>query len=575
MRINKIQLHNFRAIKDGIFNLNNYSLLIGENNSGKSTVITAIRMFYEDDGLKFNDARDFPKFKTEDITSWIEIEFQLTDDESSNLKDEYRIEGNKLKVRRYFKSENKELVDSKNSNIYAYENGNLSSNYFYGAKNISQTKLGKVIFIPEISKTSDTLKFSGPSPLRDITNFVFSKIVKNSPSYSALNSAFDSFNEEFDKESKSDDFTLNSLQTDINYDLKSWEVSFGLRINPIKPADIVKTLFSHYITDNNLGDKEVDIASLGQGVQRHLIYTLLKLTAKYVDKKEEKKKDFSPNFTLILFEEPEAFLHPTQQEQLNISLSKVSSENQILISTHSPIFVSKNIDNLTSIVKLDRANGIAKIFQIEKSELDDLLNSNAGLYKHLSDLLGDTTISDALKKEIRKKHLGDDVPDMPAKLYDESFKYFLWLDSERSSAFFAKHVIICEGATEKIFLDFLINTKWNDLKGRQMYFLDSLGKFNIHRFMNLFGKLGITHSVLFDSDNDKGVHDKINGFIENNKNSFTKKIQSFDKDFEAFLNISLPSRNDLKPLNIMTKYDANDIEDEKISELKKLIEEIL
>ena len=108
-----------------------------------------------------------------------------------------------------------------------------------------------------------------------------------------------------------------------------------------------------------------------------------------------------------------------------------------------------------------------------------------------------------------------------------------------------------------------------------MYFLDSLGKFNIHRFMNLFGKLGITHSVLFDSDDDKGVHDKINAFIGNNRNSFTKKIKSFDKDFETFLNISLPNRNDLKPLNIMTKYDTNSIEDEKILELKKLIEEIL
>ena len=575
MRIETIHIHNFRSISDGEFKLSDYSILIGENNSGKSTIITALRAFYEDEGFKFNDSRDFPKFETKDKESWIELEFLLTDEEFANLKDEYKIEGNKLKVRRYFKSENKSLVDSKNSNIYAYENGELSNNYFYGAKNVSQAKLGRVIFIPEISKVSDNLKFSGPSPLRNITNFVFSRVIKDSEAYSSLNKAFESFNQEFEQESKNDEFSLNNLKSDINEELKNWDIEFGLRINPISPNDIVKNLFSHYITDKHLNNKEVDINSLGQGVQRHIIYILIKLTAKYVEKKSSKKKEFSPDFTLILFEEPEAFLHPTQQEQLNLNLSKISKESQVLITTHSPLFISKNIEALTSLIKLKRENGKTNIFQITKSQLDDLFSDNASLFKHFSDLLNDTFIPEEIKRTIRRRHLGENDPDLSAKIYDESFKFFLWLDAERSSLFFAKHVIICEGATEKSFFDLLLDSEWQDLRTKQIYFLDCLGKYNIHRFMNLFKYLGIRHSVLFDSDADSSIHSYLNDFIERNKNEYTIAIDSFEKDLESFLDVTLPDRKDLKPLSIIKKYTNNEISVEKIKELRSKIEALL
>lgn len=66
-----------------------------------------------------------------------------------------------------------------------------------------------------------------------------------------------------------------------------------------------------------MNDQRISINCFGQGMQRHLIYTLIRVGAKYIGKKEEKKKEFSPDLTIVLFEEPEAFLHPTQQEFLN------------------------------------------------------------------------------------------------------------------------------------------------------------------------------------------------------------------------------------------------------------------
>ena len=159
---------------------------------------------------------------------------------------------------------------------------------------------------------------------------------------------------------------MKTIEDEINSELKNWEIKFGIKINPIKPPDIVKSLLSHYIQDNNLSDnKEIEVTSLGQGLQRHLIYTLIKLSSNYTDKKEEKKKEFSPDFTLILFEEPEAFLHPSQQEQMNLNLQKIATENnqQILITTHSPIFVCKNTMALNSIIKIQKKKAIQIYFK--------------------------------------------------------------------------------------------------------------------------------------------------------------------------------------------------------------------
>jgi len=574
MKLGSIKIHNFRSVKEVKFSPENYAVLVGANNAGKSNTLTALRIFYEDE-IKFNDKIDFPKFQTEDEESWIEIEYLLNDDEFRNLEEKYKNPGNILKVRKYLKSEDQEKVKVDQSNIYGYENNILSEKLFYDAKNISQAKLGTVIYIPEVITTDETLKLTGPSPLRDIITFVMKKVVKTSESFESLNKDFEEFNKKFREEESKEGFSLNKLREEINDSLKEWEIEINLNINPIKTEGIIKNLVSYHAIDKNF-DREIDIKCLGQGLQRHLIYTLIKLSSRYTEKKTYKKKEFSPELTMILFEEPEAFLHPSQQEFLNTSLRLLSKEEdqQIIVTTHSPIFVSKNIEDISNLIKLKRKNGITHVFQVSEDTRKNIIEQNNELAQLLQSKLDDPSVGNSIKNSI-KKILGDTEEAM--RMEEESIRYLLWLDSERCCAFFTDIVLICEGATEKIFIEYLIKNKWENLREKRIYILDAMGKFNIHRYMNLFKELGIFHSVLADEDEDRNVQEFINQFIEGQKNEFTRSIDFFDKDIETFLDIKPPpsNRKDKKPLNVMWNYFKGNISTDNIDALKGKVEGLL
>ncbi len=85
MKIREIVLHNYRSIKNAKFYVADYGLLIGANNSGKTSVLDALRNFYEKD-IKFDPQRDFPKFPTDDKESWMEIEYNMTKDEADSIR---------------------------------------------------------------------------------------------------------------------------------------------------------------------------------------------------------------------------------------------------------------------------------------------------------------------------------------------------------------------------------------------------------------------------------------------------------------------------------------------------------
>lgn len=82
----------------------------------------------------------------------------------------------------------------------------------------------------------------------------------------------------------------------------------------------------------------------GQGFQRVLYFALLRAIAEEIRRAPRKlHRPF-----LLLFEEPEAFLHPALQRQMGDTLHAISVANQVVIATHSPFLVTP--DRLESVL---------------------------------------------------------------------------------------------------------------------------------------------------------------------------------------------------------------------------------
>jgi len=107
--------------------------------------------------------------------------------------------------------------------------------------------------------------------------------------------------------------------------------------------------------------QERKLEDLGQGTQRIIVASILKA---YVDILIE-KPIFIEKPILILFEEPEIYLHPKLKRSLNATLETISREpnHQVIITTHDSYFVFPNFDNTNKRIysfKKDE-NGITNV----------------------------------------------------------------------------------------------------------------------------------------------------------------------------------------------------------------------
>jgi len=557
MRAVRLVVHNFRSIRDADLDLERYSLLVGPNNSGKSNLLAAVRAFYEKE-LKFEVDRDFPKFTTQDQESWVEIEYRCEADEFDQLKDEYRLADSRFRVRKYFKSETPDDEDKPRSGIYAYVKGALSGSRFYGAKNVQQAKLGDVIFIPAASKLDEHTKLTGPSALRELLNSVLKGVLAKSPSYKALTEAFAAFGNKVKAEEAHAGWSLEQVEKTISVELEDWGLQFALDINALNPDEVLKSLVGHHVIDGVL---KADLApsAFGQGFQRHLIFVLIRLAASYAPPTEQpKKKEFSPALTWLLFEEPEAFLHPAQMSILDGYLRAYAEQagQQVSVSTHNPLFASRSMDDLPAIARLSREGVMTATSQVKADQLDALLAANQACINDLKNAGVDVTVEDET-------------------IAMESIKYALWLNPLRAAAFFAERVLLVEGASEYALFSFLIGA--NRLKNprRGITIIDTLGKWNTHRFMNILGALCIPHSVLIDRDGGGPRSVALQNAINAAKNGYTRAVDAFDEDLEAFLGVPKTARADRKPQHLMWRFQQGQIDPARIDALIAKVQPLL
>lgn len=555
MRATEIRIHNVRSIQDMTIRLRDISLIAGANNAGKSNVIDAIRLFYAD--LKWVEERDAPVKPGADSESWVEIEFQPTVNELVQLKDEYRSDKDTFRVRHYLRSA--AGSDGKaRAGYYAYVDGALSETLFYGAKNVGSAKVGRLVYIPAVSKVDDHTKLTGPSVLRDLVATVLTKVVAKSPAYTALKGAFSAFEADIKTQESDDGQSLQMLESEVTDEIASWDSSFSLGIQSVQPDDILKSLIRPQLTDTVHG-REIDQLRFGAGFQRHLVYTLIRLAAKYasgVRSAGDGKKEFSPQLTWILFEEPEAFLHPSQEEVLYGSLLELVKDEatQVLLTTHSSRFVSRTMDDLTRLVRLRRDNGVSCAFQLTREELEQLFDAA---------LLADGEITPSLVEPAKRQ----------ASSIMAAFKTELWLQPQRAAAFFARRVLLVEGPSETGLFTYLVTRGHMSTLGPGVMALDCMGKYNIHRFMSLLNAFGVDHAVLYDGDQGKSNDTEVTQAIAKATGLFTKNVKRLDADVEEELGITpLPRKeSSRKPQNILYHLEAGLVEEGRLSAFRAIL----
>lgn len=560
MKATSVTLHNYRSIHDAIYRLDDYSLLIGSNNAGKSTLVNAIRAFYEKDGFKYDKKKDYPFDLANDKKreAWIEIEFSLTQDEYNNLADDYKLLNNTLKVRRYFETSEFKTHDNKDGSgqIFGYRtDGVLKNEPFYGAKNVQSGKFGSLVYIPAISKVDDHTKLSGPSVLRDLITNILSGVDRSEDHFRRLGDSFTEFSGNMQSSSTSDGRSIQAVEQSLNTMISEWGIGFKLNWTPPSLSDVIKSMINPIYTDL-AHNKDIAVTDVGSGFQRQLIYSIIKVGADFAAKQPKVKKEvFEPDLNWIIFEEPEAFLHPPQQNELARSLQSLAQleSTQVLATTHSSNFVSNNLQVITGVARIAKESGVSKLYQVSTADWQDITDNN----KLISQLPSASTNPDDLQSEM------------------EAIKYAIYLNPDRASMFFARRVLIVEGPTEVALIHKLIDDGKINPKTTGYVVTDAIGKFNIHRFMNLLSKLGIEHSVLRDKDPGKQLHEEVNQLIDSSKTSFTIAVDEINPDLEGYLGLPNPGRPDRKPQSAIYAYVNSSIDHTKLTNFCSLVEQLL
>ena len=250
-------------------------------------------------------------------------------------------------------------------------------------------------------------------------------------------------------------------------------------------VDVLKTLekeFSLTIKDPMYDKVSQKVTDFGHGVVRQTMFNILGLVKQEVPLDGGAKVSDKKSF-LILYEEPEIFLHPKAITLLRKTLYELceNSPFQILCASHSPhlIDISKPHTSLVRMVKNEDAT--TSVYQV-----------------------GHDVFSSTGEKKEQVQMINRFNPHV-------------------CESFFADDIVIVEGDTEAIVVRELLSSLAPE---RDIFVLNSGSKNNIPFFQQVFTHFNIKHQIIHDGDSrylyDKEGNPKLNKDGLNRLNSAWK-----------------------------------------------------
>lgn len=371
MYISKIAITNYRGVKERrTICLEQLSSIVGKNDAGKTIVLYAVATFLDIKSfpITFSDFNDIDSsivfefdFKDENITELLMSKLKSKVKKADGL-DEYvqdfvfdgaiKFKREAIKVDKKFSSEFvlvEDFLQEDLKGLYLKSDEELST--IIDTYNIQipiqgkgrNSKIEKIKFIKlhfiNAERTTfwieDDCKISSLFP--EVEMFKADYGLEADTKFKT--NSVTEIQDYFEREAKEDDTKLKKVEAEIIEEMKKeaqsvtgfmQDYASTLKAVQIKPVvnwkDAIKGVDVSFQFDGD--EKFIPMSHKGTGYRRLFMVARFRYLA-------EKSKGHN---IIYLIEEPETFLHPTAQQDLLNALKELSNENQIIITTHSPVF---------------------------------------------------------------------------------------------------------------------------------------------------------------------------------------------------------------------------------------------
>lgn len=324
--INSIEISNFRSCRETkLEELSNFNVLTGRNNTGKSNVLRALSLFFNDEiepGEKIDLGRDYSGPKRSRQIVEIELDFSIPSDfgtsrQNRNIFDKI---GRKFNIKKIWTTSESGAIEvtgekANRANDDLTDQGERVINLF------------NFRYIQAHRDPSDLLSHENEEIMTEILRRYKSSISLSSEEFEGLDDVLEGLSQHAQDyvnpvgERLAEQITgIDSIELDVPSSFSDLALLLGYTLRLDRGAG-----YSDYLH--------------GSGVQSSLMFQMLVLSDTQYSKYFGSKQG-----TIWCVEEPECFLHTQLQADLASFFSEAASNNddyniQIFSSTHSDIFM--------------------------------------------------------------------------------------------------------------------------------------------------------------------------------------------------------------------------------------------
>ena len=338
MRVSHLQIQGFRSRADIKIPLYDYTILIGRNNSGKSAVLLALKLLFEGTTRDLAE-NDFyvpgvpPTQQADQIVLEATLEgvreyLPLCDNRHRTKIADCVVNDDKLRIRRTASRAPLEL-----GKLELWQPDRKTFGLPTGIESALKQLLPEIIFIEAFKDPNEEAQAKSSATLGKLLKQIVEPV--SAQLESDVRNTLDEVARRFNGVGAGDATDerpeeLRRIEQRIRQHMQTVFEEADVRLRFRLPE--VSDLMGSATVELRDGGPWTPLEGKGQGFQRALYFALLRALAEEL---RATGSDIHRPF-LLLFEEPEAFLHPALQREMGDILESISASNQVVVATHSP-----------------------------------------------------------------------------------------------------------------------------------------------------------------------------------------------------------------------------------------------